>query len=622
MAPAATEPETPAAAEPGAPAAVEPEAPASAEPGAPAAVEPEAPASAEPPAKKAKRCKHLVSDDCIAFYFSYCDIMKRRSGFSQAHCLRTLKEMAPEIYGEIHPATPARWKRPAEKAAQTEKDWEQRAISHGALLRLMEVARKLTDQLSLSASVIRQIFMAELVLLGEPRPLSVSWVKKLLNEMNYSYKGTALGIAPRLSLAEVEDAQGNLRLKIAWLQKHHAIPWDRVWNMDETAVKLLPSNTKGWSEVGKQAKAVGDTHTNITVTVMHGTMPGDLLGQLIFKGKTSRSLPAADHGDSIELTVTENHWCNTESTLRCIGIIDEKINKDTPQLPWIIVLDVCPVHVSKATRALFAERFPWVRTAFVQPGKTCVSQPADVAFMAPLKDILRRTATADLSKLILTQMDEGQPLKAVLSGPFLKNKIVSWVELSLNELRTKERIYEKAWRHLRVGSDDRAAIEAKAEEEHLLKNLFRQSRKDVVPEEAPVVAEIEIDAAILLQPPEEDWAVLEHADEEELLGEGLPVPEAPAAVEAEVPPEAPAAAEAEVPPDSDFFEAEVPLNGPAAVEAEAPAAVGVEVLPEAPAAAEPNVPSEAPAAVETPASKLAQRLRALRIVYGAGPLKK
>ena len=93
-------------------------------------------------------------------------------------------------------------------------------------------------------------------------------------------------------------------------------------------------------------------------------------------------------------------------------------------------------------------------------------------------------------------------------------------------------------------------------------------------------------------------------------------------MEAEVPPEAPAAAEAQVPPDSDFFEAEVPLNGPAAVEAEAPAAVGVEVLPEAPAAAEPNVPSEAPAAVETPASKLAQRLRALRIVYGAGPLKK
>ena len=151
-APAAVEPEAPASAEPGAPAAVEPEAPASAEPGAPAAVEPEAPASAEPPAKKAKRCKHLVSDDCIAFYFSYCDIMKRRSGFSQAHCLRTLKEMAPEIYGEIHPATPARWKRPAEKAAQTEKDWEQRAISHGALLRLMEVARKLTDQLSLSAT--------------------------------------------------------------------------------------------------------------------------------------------------------------------------------------------------------------------------------------------------------------------------------------------------------------------------------------------------------------------------------------------------------------------------------------------------------------------------------------
>ena len=148
-----------------------------------------------------------------------------------------------------------------------------------------------------------------------------------------------------------------------------------------------------------------------------------------------------------------------------------------------------------------------------------MAQPADVAFMAPFKDILRRTATADLCKLILTQLEEGQPLKAVLSGPFLKHKIVSWVESSLNELRTREATYEKAWRHLRVAPGDRAAIEAKAEAEHLLKNLFRQSRKDVVPEEAPAAGEIDVEA-VILHAPDGDWAVLEHADEEEQLGGG------------------------------------------------------------------------------------------------------
>ena len=263
--------------------------------------------------------------------------MQRRNGHSQAHCLRTLKETAPELYADIHPSTPARWQRPAQEAAPSNQCWVQQAISPGALLRLCEVVKKLTAQLSLSASVIRQILVKELEILKEPRPgLSVTWVKKFLQETNYSYKHSALGTAARLSYDEIQDAQGNLRLKVAWLQKHHRIPWNRVWNMDETAVKLLPTYKKGWSLVRDSSKTLGDTHTNVTATVMHGTMPGDLLVQIIFRGKTCRSLPAdTGHSESIQLTMTENHWCTTESVLSCIAMIDEKINKETPKQPWV-----------------------------------------------------------------------------------------------------------------------------------------------------------------------------------------------------------------------------------------------------------------------------------------------
>ena len=241
------------------------------------------------------------------------------------------------------------------------------------------------------------------------------------------------------------------------------------------------------------------------------------------------------------------------------------------------------VHVSRATRALFAERFPWVRTAFVAPGKTSVSQPADIAFMAPFKEILRRTATDELSLLILTKLDEGESLKKVLSGPFLKRKIVSWVESSLCELSMKEKIYENAWRHLLVSEEHRAAIEAKAEEEHLLKNLFRQSRKDVVPEEPPLEGEIEIEQNILHEP-EDDWVILEHDALEE--------------PPSQIPPEATVAVELDAP-------------------AESPLAAGPETQTETLIAAGPEVPPETPVAAQiAPSTTLVERLRALRIVYG------
>ena len=38
---------------------------------------------------------------------------------------------------------------------------------------------------------------------------------------------------------------------------------------------------------------------------------------------------------------------------------------------------------------------------------------------------------------------KGESLKTVLSGPVLKKKIVSWEELSLQELSAKEAIYER-----------------------------------------------------------------------------------------------------------------------------------------------------------------------------------
>ena len=63
-----------------------------------------------------------------------------------------------------------------------------------------------------------------------------------------------------------------------------------------------------------------------------------------------------------------------------------------------------------------------------EAGKDFAAQRADFAVMALVKDLLRRNPTNDLSTLIFTELDGGEPLETVL---LLKKNTVSWVELSL-----------------------------------------------------------------------------------------------------------------------------------------------------------------------------------------------
>ena len=64
-------------------------------------------------------------------------------------------------------------------------------------------------------------------------------------------------------------------------------------------------------------------------------------------------------------------------------------------------------HVSKATRAELDSKFPWIRTAYVLPVMTSVAQPADVAFLVPLKECLWRITSLESSRLILDTIDAG-----------------------------------------------------------------------------------------------------------------------------------------------------------------------------------------------------------------------
>ena len=188
------------------------------------------------------------------------------------------------------------------------------------------------------------------------------------------------------------------------------------------------------------------------------------------------------------MTQTDNHWVNEGTVLEAIKRIDEQINPIVviERYTWLLVWDVCPVHISKSTRSRLIEEFPHVKTVFVNANFTGTSQPADVAFFSPLKAFIRRLACEDLCNIILAKIDDAKPLAETIKTTVLKKKIVSWVQGGMQELQKKEKLFEKAWRELLVKDDDRLDVEYEAEQQHLAGKLFRRAgRNKIVPENAP-----------------------------------------------------------------------------------------------------------------------------------------
>ena len=105
----------------------------------------------------------------------------------------------------------------------------------------------------------------------------------------------------------------------------HNIPYELVIDVDQTPSKYVATDKitmaeKNSRHVSKQG--AGDKR-QITATFAE-TLAGDVLPlQLIYKGKTKRSLPSVTFPDGFLLSVNERHWRNEEETLK---YIDRVIN--------------------------------------------------------------------------------------------------------------------------------------------------------------------------------------------------------------------------------------------------------------------------------------------------------
>jgi len=256
--------------------------------------------------------------------------------------------------------------------------------------------------------------------------VSRQWVRRLLHDMGYSFKKTTIA-SKDIDPSDLVKFRDNLNRKIRWVMNEYSIPWTRVINLDQTSVRLLPTSDFSWSPCGEKKALPADKLTQTTVVLAVGTEVGTLMTQIIFTGKTPRVLTCAPAPEDCEVTHTHNHWSSAETMQLLLKQIDAKLNADTPQKPWLCLLDLCSVHTSVAFRKWVHEDAGWIKLVFIAAGTTGELQPLDRSFMRSFKEKLRAQTAMHFAETVLA--GECGTIKDEMQKRILKQTLVYHVLL-------------------------------------------------------------------------------------------------------------------------------------------------------------------------------------------------
>jgi hypothetical protein len=156
---------------------------------------------------------------------------------------------------------------------------------------------------------------------------------------------------------------------------------------------------------------VGQEEKHAITLVVGISAAGDLLPfQVIYMGKTTRSLPSAAHradaegfGIKFEFSGTDTYWSTfelmckyVESILSPYWMCQKELAKVPQDQECVLQLDVWTVHHSISFHTWLNKNYHWIKYRYVPAGTTGVAQPCDVGILRALKQVIRRCQNADV----------------------------------------------------------------------------------------------------------------------------------------------------------------------------------------------------------------------------------
>ena len=166
-----------------------------------------------------------------------------------------------------------------------------------------------------------------------------------------------------VDIGRVEEGNRGIILAL-YCQKieENQIPHSLVINLDQTPSKFVPGCNKTLAEKGSKTVSIAGSTDKRTITATFAiTLSGNFLPiQLIYGGKTSKSIPAVAFPPEFVLSANEKHYSNEKESLNMLEkIIVPFVEKERRSLdldschPALLIMDVFKGQMTDLVQEVF-----------------------------------------------------------------------------------------------------------------------------------------------------------------------------------------------------------------------------------------------------------------------------
>ena len=144
--------------------------------------------------------------------------------------------------------------------------------------------------------------------------MTKDWAKYLMERMGFVKRRAST--KAKVSVSDFNQLKAQFVFDVKAVIEMEDIPCKLVINWDQTGIHYVPVSSWTMAKEGSKRVEIAGINDKRQITAVFGsTMSGDFLPpQLIYKGKTSKSLPSVTFPSDWHVTFTENHWSN-ENTM-------------------------------------------------------------------------------------------------------------------------------------------------------------------------------------------------------------------------------------------------------------------------------------------------------------------
>ena len=334
---------------------------------------------------------------------------------------------------------------------------------------------------SVMAAVARGVVISHdrslLVENGGHLKFSDNWAKQILYKVMKDGKKMVVRMGNTASMpvdpAILSEVKLDFQRKIKHVYEEHNIPDDLILNFDQTPLAYICGSNRTMDFQGATSvPIVGKGKKQQITGTFTITKSGIFLPmQLIYKGKTDRSLPRGiNFPDGFDLTYTENHWSNEEKCMQHIEKIVLPYLKSKreelalrPDQKALLIFDVFKGQKTDRYRALLEMHD--IVAVYVPANMTKYFQPLDLTINGVAKTFLKDKFGTWYAGEVSKQLENGTDIYSVdikLQLSVLKPIHARWLISLYDHLRNKPELIVKGFDQ--AGISDALHIELENED--------------------------------------------------------------------------------------------------------------------------------------------------------------